>query len=410
MNRTIEPSRRRRAVVAPYAAVLMLVMLGFVALSVDVGHMYVANEEMQNAADSGALAGASGLTDGKSVAQARAIAFASSNAVAAHTVSEQEVGVEIGNWDGVSQTFVPLVIGDPVEPKAVHTTGTRPQLPLFFACLMGYASTEVKRDAVAVAGAGTCAGIWGLDLVDSNGSIVTDSYDSQEGPYGPGNIRAHGDVCSNRDMGLGGSIEIHGDAMYGDGYNLSTSGSTFEVWGRLDDHTNEAVPPPFDINQARVFNDNDTIGLTDHGRNPFQGHTTNLRLVEDDNLTLAPGTYYFRSIMIVGQATLTVTGPTNIYVGDDAHFGGGGLINTTQDPRNLTIYSAGQTMDLAGGAAFYGSIVAPQTTVNLTGTSAYYGTLMAGTLVMRGDNVIHVDERLVYDMFGMDPLTPILVE
>ncbi len=39
-------------------AILMVVVLGFVALAVDIGHLYMVRNELQNAADAGALAGA----------------------------------------------------------------------------------------------------------------------------------------------------------------------------------------------------------------------------------------------------------------------------------------------------------------------------------------------------------------
>jgi len=53
---------RQRAVVAVQVAVLLLVLLGMSALTVDVGQLYAARNELQRAADAGALAGASAYT------------------------------------------------------------------------------------------------------------------------------------------------------------------------------------------------------------------------------------------------------------------------------------------------------------------------------------------------------------
>ena len=39
-------------------AILMFVFLGFAALALDLSHLFVAKNELQNAADAGALAGA----------------------------------------------------------------------------------------------------------------------------------------------------------------------------------------------------------------------------------------------------------------------------------------------------------------------------------------------------------------
>lgn len=42
-------------------AILLVVLLGCAAFAIDIGHLYVARAELQRAADSAALAGASGL-------------------------------------------------------------------------------------------------------------------------------------------------------------------------------------------------------------------------------------------------------------------------------------------------------------------------------------------------------------
>jgi Flp pilus assembly protein TadG len=51
----------RRAATAPFFAILIIILLGMTAFSVDVGYMVVVQNELQNAADSAALAGASQL-------------------------------------------------------------------------------------------------------------------------------------------------------------------------------------------------------------------------------------------------------------------------------------------------------------------------------------------------------------
>ena len=42
-------------------ALLLPVLLGFAGLAIDIGHLYVVNTQLKNAADAGALAGARGL-------------------------------------------------------------------------------------------------------------------------------------------------------------------------------------------------------------------------------------------------------------------------------------------------------------------------------------------------------------
>ncbi len=48
----------QKGAVAVIVAVCLVVFVGFTALAVDVGHLYVVRNELQNAADAGALAGA----------------------------------------------------------------------------------------------------------------------------------------------------------------------------------------------------------------------------------------------------------------------------------------------------------------------------------------------------------------
>src|SRR5438445_2869613 len=55
--------RARRGAVVPLAALLMVALLGMVAFAVDIGWMTVTQSELQNTADSAALAGVSPLMD-----------------------------------------------------------------------------------------------------------------------------------------------------------------------------------------------------------------------------------------------------------------------------------------------------------------------------------------------------------
>src|SRR5262245_36679212 len=57
------PNRRRGAIL-PLAAFLLIVILGMVAFAVDIGWVAVSQAELQNTADSAALAGAGPLMDG----------------------------------------------------------------------------------------------------------------------------------------------------------------------------------------------------------------------------------------------------------------------------------------------------------------------------------------------------------
>lgn len=203
---------------------------------------------------------------------------------------------------------------------------------------------------------------------------------------------------------------IRGDALYGEGYSFIPYGTSYEVTGVIDDHYCDT--PSFDVNfeDAAVNNDNATIGLTARGNDPFLGSPGDLYVTGNDHLTLAGGTYYFTSAMLDGQAYLEILGPTTIYVTGPATFTGGGIINNTQDPKDLVIYANGDTVNLSGNSAFYGGVVAPQSLVILEGTTDFFGTILGRILDIDGDATIHVDESLVFELFGIEAVAPVLVQ
>lgn len=401
---------RRPGVVIPMVMLVLMSLLVFTAMAVDLGHVYVVHGQMQHAVDATALAGATGLRDGETTASSLANEFAGLNEVDGEMLSSHELTVTVGNWEGTAKAFFPLTGAETVAPNAVRILGGYPDLPLVFASVIGISSSNVSKQAIASGGGGQCAGLWGLEGIDGNGNIVTDSYDSRIGPYGDDNIYSNGDVCSCQDIGLVGDVEIHGDAMYGQGFAFDTSGGALEVWGTAAPMNCGIVPPVIDMDEAMDTNDNDLIGLTDDGRSPFVGGTENLRLSGTDNLTLDPGTYYFSSVRLTGMSTLTVYGPTVIYISGIADLTGGGVINTSADPANLIIYSTGVDMHIRGESGFHGTVVAPNTDVSISGTPDFYGAIMGKTLDLSGNTNVHVDEAMISDIFGLDSGTGSLVE
>lgn len=402
-------NRRQRAAVVVQVAISLSMMLGFAALTIDLGYVYVARTEMQDAVDAAALAGASGVLEGEAEVLARVLEYAAYHKVAGDTVNSSEVTTTIGTWEGGRQTFTPADGSEPVTPNAVRVVGRKTNMGLFFANLFGISSIDIPQDGIAISSSGECAGIWGIDGITGSGNITTDSYDSTDGAYGVGNRNANGDICSCRDLAINGAVDVYGDAIYGDGYDFTTNGNSYNVYGIVDSGECDYTPPAFDINEVMINNDNNLIGLTDDGNSPFQGMTSKLFLTGTDNLTLAPGTYYFQSVMITGQATLTITGPTKIYVLGNANFSGDGITNATQDPADLEIYVAGNTVTLSGTAGFYGTVIAPDADLNLTGITDYYGTAYVSNLNMTGTMNLHIDEEIVRNLFGIDPTAPILV-
>lgn len=105
-----------------YLAIAIIVLIAFVGLAVDIGYMYVAKGQLQNAADAAALAGAANLiNNSKSAdqldARTQAVNFADKNKVAGdfptldpNTGNDANGDVVLGNWDParpVDQRFLP---------------------------------------------------------------------------------------------------------------------------------------------------------------------------------------------------------------------------------------------------------------------------------------------------------------
>jgi Flp pilus assembly protein TadG len=186
-----KPARpgRRRAILAPLAAVLMVPLLGMVAFAVDMGWMTHTQNELQSAADAAALAGARQLLDGYvkyyspslvptvtilgqtptnifsdtvranvlSTAKANATTYAKNYASynAAGDVSSLKLldsDIEFGYTDSSGNyTALPTYTGYPNTVKVTlrrDSTANGP-LPLFFAPVLGVKTANLTATASA---------------------------------------------------------------------------------------------------------------------------------------------------------------------------------------------------------------------------------------------------------------------
>lgn len=399
-----------RGTVSVQTAMSVGFLAGFAALAIDTGRMFTLRGEMQRSVDASALAGAGRLEAGQSAVHAAAYGLAAGNDVNLEGLIQSEATITIGRWDGLNRLFSPsgYTSGGPT-PNAVKVDGYRAGIPLYLAPMFGTKATRVGRRGTAIMGGGKCAGVWGLEGVRTHGDIYTDSYNSNEGDYGVGEIYPNGDLCSCQGVNVMGNVEINGDVMYDEGYSVDISGSTYTITGVVDDFGCTITPPPFDIDAAHANNDNDTL-VTESGRDPIRGHSSQLMLTDFEVLRMNAGVYYFSSVSVVGQARIEVLGPVEIYIAGNATFGGGGIVNVLHDPAALTIYSTGTDLKLAGGNNLYGSVVAPDADVTVLGGGTIYGTMFGRTVEIGGDAFIHVDESVLLDLYNINPRTPILVQ
>ncbi|WP_116138677.1 TadG family pilus assembly protein [Trinickia diaoshuihuensis] len=152
---------RQRGSIAIYVALFMFVMMGFIALSVDIGRALVVRNELQNAADAAALAGAGQLkwtntpttwANATSKANAAiALNYADGQALSTGTVTTGYWSIT-GSPAGMQST---TITPNSNELPAIQVTVSRAagsnggSLQTYFAGLIGTKTIDVSATAVA---------------------------------------------------------------------------------------------------------------------------------------------------------------------------------------------------------------------------------------------------------------------
>jgi Flp pilus assembly protein TadG len=180
----IHPGRRReRGAIIVLVAFLAVVFVGLAALTVDLSHLFVVRNELQNAADAGALRGARVLYNDAGTLVNEGANLEAYNATIANTALAQTGNVPVdvnwtsgnsgdvqrGHWRFSTRTFTPndstapVVLWDRTAEEldadtdfinAVKVTTRRSTTPAasFFARVFGYQSFTLVTDAVAYIG------------------------------------------------------------------------------------------------------------------------------------------------------------------------------------------------------------------------------------------------------------------
>ena len=154
-----QPHCKQSGVVMILFAVSMVVLIGFMALVIDLGRTYVVRTELQNAADAAALAGAKELKQ-TATGVANAVDFAnamaaqhtfnfgktvnSTNAVLVLTFGKCPGDEEACDWKSQADSLT-----DPVGRSYLKVDIRSRSLATFFAGVLGAATTETFGSAVA---------------------------------------------------------------------------------------------------------------------------------------------------------------------------------------------------------------------------------------------------------------------
>ena len=156
----------QRGAAAVSAFIFMLVMLGFLALSMNTGILMDTRTELQTASDFAALAAVGsldGTTDGIADARGVAIAYSAEHRAFGHAVGIVDASVVFGRWHlraadcPRGECFEPLAVNDTNAPliNAVQVNNGRdntvnPSVDLPFGAFVGRSTSQVRSGAVAI--------------------------------------------------------------------------------------------------------------------------------------------------------------------------------------------------------------------------------------------------------------------
>jgi Flp pilus assembly protein TadG len=197
-TRNSRGSPGEQGIITPILAACLAVGLGLLAMSVDLGQLFVAKNELQNIADAAALAGAKKLIQAKdpsnpgvaavycsdAVTAAQAVAADNKSFGTVMTVSSADVTV--GKWNLVNGVFTSTgCSADPMQVNAVEVKVSRdgtqnPSLTSFFGGLLGTPTMNSEAKAVAYLGV---AGTSTLDIPFA----VSSNYPAGQTPYARSN-------------------------------------------------------------------------------------------------------------------------------------------------------------------------------------------------------------------------------
>ena len=168
----ISKCKDQRGVTAIVVAIALAMLIGFVALGVDIGYVVATKNELQNVSDSAALAATgllgqiySGMTYEQQqsydcstadssigcnaiIARAQAVVGAGKNKAGGKDIVIDPIDVIIGKWDGNSLSAT-TAQPDAVQVMARRDGSANVPITMFFAKIFGINTVDVKADATA---------------------------------------------------------------------------------------------------------------------------------------------------------------------------------------------------------------------------------------------------------------------
>ncbi len=241
--------------------------------------------------------------------------------------------------------------------------------------------------------------LFGDDVMTVGGNVITDSYDSRDGPYqddpnAPGyNADHHGDIGTNATtlggVAVSGSVFIDGQVAVGPGVEDPTS-----VVSGYD--PNYITGDPKVLAQTELF----ALPAVEV---PAALSCEDETISAQTTVTLQPGTHCYHDLTIQGGGALTASGEVTVYLTGQLIARGNSTVGVVDDPTQMQflIASSGEaTLEegtLTGSTTFYGAVYGPQADIRISGNAEIFGAVIARSVNLSGSAEVHYDAALADD-------------
>lgn len=303
--------RRRRGITVVWAAITLTVLLMFVGLALDAGYVHITGHQLQNAADAAALAGAAkvglyrvGVATPQDAVNDAVATAAANQAAQASVLLDPGADVTLGSYDRGAAVFTPG--GSPLNACRVTARRTAGSpggaLPLLFAPIFGFNTSDVSRQAIAMTGGTLGAGMIALHPT-RQGSFSLNGNISVNVVGGSIQVNSEHPSAATSVSGSAGQIIADQLRIYG---GISTSGSP-QLPQNLYTNTSPvpdplaALPAP---NKADYVNHGSLTVNGNRTVNAEPGYYPGGINMVNGTLNLAPGIY------LLGPGGLTANGGT----------------------------------------------------------------------------------------------------
>jgi hypothetical protein len=324
--------------------------------------------------------------------------------------------VVIGRFDRATQTFTAtLTSPNAVKVVACRTSGQNGALPLIFGPIFNASTSDVQRQAIAMIGGGTGAGLIALNktqkdalkingtvtLTVNNGTIVVDSSDplAMESVGNPTIVTPNINVVGN--AGLSSNTTFTGQINPGSAvvpdplasltapnYASMTNYGTVSVTGNSTTSVN--LQPGYYPGGISMTNNKGTLNLA-----------PGIYVVDGTGLKITGGNMYAYGVMfyvmgtgvvdLEGNGTINITGidpDTYTYSSDVSVYEGVTIFQNSASNTNKTVSKlvGTNTMNLGGTLYFRNN------EIDISGTSAGVGNqLIADTINISGNGQITIN-------------------